>query len=198
MQQTTNGSVGGSPTIQNLSKALMLFQVKIDTIKFDSNNPFFKSKYASLTHILESIKDALIECNLVISQFPTGENGLTTILMHTESGEWLSSTYYMQPEKNTPQAHGSVVTYQRRYCIQSILNLCFDEDDDGNTATHGSSSPNKTKGDDKPWLNANSDMFHKAVEKLKDGTTTIDKIKLAFNMNKSVEKILKQVLIDNK
>lgn len=178
-----------SPSIINLTKALMLFQIKTETIKFDSVNPFFKSKYASLTHILETIKDSLIECGLVIMQLPTDNNGLTTMLIHAESGEYIRSTYYMEAEKNTPQAHGSVVTYQRRYCIQSILNLSFDVDDDANEATP-SNKENVTKGDDKPWLNENTDMFNKAKAKLKDGSTTIDKIRQAFKVSKKVEQAL--------
>lgn len=165
MEQTIHSlqssSLRGSASIVNLTKALLTFQVKTETIKFDQTNPFFKSKYASLTHILETIKDPLIECGLVISQFPIDSNGLVTMLIHAESGEYLSSTYYMTPEKNTPQSHGSVVTYQRRYCIQSILGLCFDVDDDGNEASNGSQKQSKQNMeiDNRPVLNANSEML---------------------------------------
>ena len=183
-----------STSIQKLATALHLFHVKMDTIKFDSVNPFFNSKYASLTNILQAIKEPLSESGLVLIQMPCGDNGLTTLLVHTESGEYVSSTYHMQPDKNTPQAHGSVVSYQRRYCVQSILNLSFDEDDDANIATHGTSKPvqqqAKTTGDEKPWMNENTDMFNKAVAKLKSGETTIPKIKLAFRLSKKVETLL--------
>jgi hypothetical protein len=177
-----------SQSIANLTKALLLFQIKIDTIKFDQTNPFFKSKYASLTHILETIKDPLTECGLVISQFPTDNNGLVTMLIHAESGEYIRTTYYMQPEKNTPQAHGSVVTYQRRYCVQSILNLCFDEDDDANAAsrTDNNTSFNKPK----PKLTTDSDVYKAAIEKLRQGTTTMEKIKMYYDIPKSVEKMM--------
>lgn len=168
----------------------------MDTIKFDSVNPFFNSKYASLTNILQAIKEPLSESGLVLIQMPCGDNGLTTLLVHTESGEYVSSTYHMQPDKNTPQAHGSVVSYQRRYCVQSILNLSFDEDDDANLATHGSSKPSdkpvtqKPSADDKPWMNEGSEMFNRAIAKLKTGETTIPKIKLAFRLSKKVEALL--------
>lgn len=187
-----------SPSINNLTKALLLFQVKVDTIKFDSDNPFFRSKYASLTQILQKIKDPLIESGLVVSQFPIGKDGLVTMLIHAESGEYIRTTYYMQPEKETPQAHGSVVTYQRRYCIQSILNLNFDNDDDANAASPSNNpNPDPAKASkeskaskEKQWLNKGTDMFDKAIAKLKDGTTTIDKIKAAFKVNKEVMQYL--------
>lgn len=195
-----------SKEIQKIAQALHLFHIKMDTIKYDSVNPFFNSKYASLTHILETIKMPLQESGLVLIQMPTEENGLTTMLVHAESGEFISSTYYMTADKNTPQAHGSVVSYQRRYCVQSILNLCFDVDDDANIATHGNitkeqfvqkqASAEKKKTTDeveKQWLNENSDMFILAIEKLKAGTTTIEKIKKAFKLSKKIEEKLKEI-----
>ncbi len=50
-----------SNTIAELAKALVLFHVKVDTIKKDAKNPFFKSTYASLPNILEGINEPLIE-----------------------------------------------------------------------------------------------------------------------------------------
>ena len=97
-------------------------------------NPFFKSKYADLPTILSEINEPLQKAELVISQFPVGENELETILIHTASGEWMSGRYKMTPSKNDPQGQGSVITYQRRYAIGAVLNLNIDEDDDGNQA----------------------------------------------------------------
>lgn len=129
-----------SESIKNLSKALTTFHLKVDKIKKDAKNPFFKSSYASLSNILDAINEPLIECGLTISQFPTGENGLTTILMH-ESGEFISAEYQMRPVKDDPQGRGSAITYQRRYAIASVLSLNIDDDDDANLATHGKKQP---------------------------------------------------------
>lgn len=125
-----------SESIKNLSKALTTFHLKVDKIKKDAKNPFFKSSYASLSNILDAINEPLIECGLSISQFPTGENGLTTILMH-ESGEYISAEYQMRPVKDDPQGRGSCLTYMRRYSTSAVLFLNFDDDDDANLATHG-------------------------------------------------------------
>lgn len=181
-----------SNDIKALTNALQVFHIKMGNIKFDSVNPFFNSKYASLTQILDAIRDPLQESGLVIVQLPFEENGLTTMLIHAESGQFISTTYFMKPDKQTPQAYGSVITYQRRYCIQSILNLCFEEDDDANNAmpTTKQSKPVAKKEDDRQWLNKNTEMFNRAVEKLKSGDTTIDKIKLAFKLSKEVETLL--------
>ncbi len=124
-----------SESIKNISLALLEFQSKLKGVSKDSTNPFFKSKYASLSHIQETIQDPLINCGLVYIQNPVGENGLTTMLIHAKSGEFFKSTYEMKPEKNTPQGKGSCITYQKRYTLSAILGLNTDYDDDGNAAS---------------------------------------------------------------
>lgn len=123
-----------SPTIGELAKALATFATKMKTVSFDSNNPFFKSKYASLTALVENARVELSSCGLAVSQLTEGEGSVTTILMHT-SGEWISSNLKLTPAKNDPQGLGSAITYSRRYAYASILGLVADNDDDGNEAT---------------------------------------------------------------
>lgn len=124
-----------SESIKNLSKALITFHLKVDKVKKDAKNPFFKSSYASLSNILDAINEPLIESGLSFAQFPTGEYGLTTILLHGETGEFIQSTYDMKPVKDDPQGRGSVITYQRRYALASVLGLNIDDDDDGNSGS---------------------------------------------------------------
>lgn len=123
-----------SESVKEIAGALCLFQQKVGKIKKESNNPFFKSKYASLANILDVVQGPLSECGLSLIQMPIRENELETILMHI-SGEWMASTYTMRPVKNDPQGIGSCITYQRRYAIGAILNLNIDDDDDGNKAS---------------------------------------------------------------
>ena len=162
-----------STSIQNIAKALLTFQVKVDKVKKDAKNPFFKSSYASLTNIQESIHDALVESGLVYSQFPDGEHGLTTLVMHTDSGEFLQSTYTMKPVKDDPQGVGSCITYQKRYALAAALGLQIDEDDDGNKAS-GRSPVNTTSYNhkqigttEKPLIS--NEAFKKACDRIKAG-----------------------------
>ena len=179
-----------SQSIKALANALMIFHLKVDNIKKDAKNPFFKSSYASLSNILNSISEPLTESGLVVSQFPTGENGLTTILIHTESGEYLKDTYFMHPTQNTPQQVGSCITYQRRYALASILALNIDDDDDGNTATFGGKNPAEAEDNNKKWLNKDTKDFDNAKQKLKDGKITITEIRNHYKVSKEVEKLL--------
>ena len=123
-----------SETIKQLATALCKFQGEVEKIKKTETNPFFKSKYASLSDILDVIRHPLADNGLSFVQFPSGLYGLTTMLMH-ESGEWISESYTMEPTKKDPQGAGSVITYQRRYALGAILGLNIDVDDDGNEAS---------------------------------------------------------------
>jgi ERF superfamily len=122
-----------SESIKELATALSKFQGEVQTIKKDATNPFFKSKYAPLDTIIEGIKKPLMANGLSYSQFPTGDNELSTILMHS-SGEWIQSSVKMFAKDNTPQAQGSSITYMRRYAISAILGIATDDDDDANIA----------------------------------------------------------------
>lgn len=154
-----------SESIVNLSKSLSLFHTKVSTIKRDSLNPFFKKNYASLSNILNEIEMPLLESGLTFTQFPCGQNGLTTILLHSESGEYIMANYLMQPEKNTPQALGSSITYQRRYSLCAILGLNVEDDDAENTKKEVVSKPNtptEPKNEIKTvWLT--QEQFDKAI-----------------------------------
>jgi hypothetical protein len=122
-----------SESIKALSMALAKFHSQVGKIAKDAKNPFFKSNYASLSHILQEVSEPLQSAGLVIAQFPDG-TGLVTMLIHSESGEYISSNYTMPVAKqNDPQAVGSAITYARRYAVSSILSLNV-SDDDGNAA----------------------------------------------------------------
>jgi hypothetical protein len=174
-----------SESIEQIAKALITFHVKCDTIKKDAKNPFFKSSYASLTNILDAINEPLIECGLSISQFPTGTDGLTTILMH-QSGEYIAGEYSMRPAKDDPQGRGSAITYQRRYAIASVLSLNIDEDDDGNAATHGKSTPDQ---DNREWLNKDTENFLKVIAYL-NGGGQISEVEKKYKLSKDIKQSL--------
>ena len=183
-----------SNEINELAKGLILFHVKCEGIKKDAKNPFFKSTYASLPKIIEAITEPLAESGLALTMFPIDENSLYCLLMHT-SGQWIEATYTMKPVKDTPQDKGSCITYARRYCISSILNLQIDDimsDDDGNKAS-GKAEVNAErkapiKDDGKAWLNKSTPEYDKAVKYLQGGGL-VAKIKEKYKLNKETETI---------
>jgi hypothetical protein len=132
-----------SESIKNIASALALFQSEVEAVTKDAENPFFKSKYATLENVIATIKPLLAKNALSYAQFPDGD-GLYTILMHT-SGEWMGAHASLELKNRTPQDQGSAITYMRRYALSGMLGLSTEEDDDGNTAS-------KPKAEDaKPW-----------------------------------------------
>lgn len=121
-----------SESIKNLAEALCKFQSNMEAITKDAENPFFKSRYASLAAIIDDTREGLAKNGLSYVQFPV-EDGLTTVLMHN-SGEWMSASFIMKPVDNKPQSVGSALSYARRYALSAILGLQV-EDDDGNAAS---------------------------------------------------------------
>jgi hypothetical protein len=172
-----------SDNITNIATALVKFQSTVSKVTKEASNPFFKSRYASLANILDTIQKPLTECGLAISQFPDVD-ALTTIIIHSESGEWMESSYVMPLAKqNDPQAMGSAITYARRYALGSILNLNIDNDDDGEKAMGRTSAPKKDE------LNPKHPNWAKAMEHLKTGGLMSD-IMTKYEVNVGNQKLL--------
>ena len=180
-----------SEKIIELTKGLFKFHTLVGKIAKDAKNPFFKSNYASLSHILEEISEPLQQAGLVITQWPNGTK-LTTMLIHAESGEFFQSDYEMPVAKqNDPQALGSAISYARRYAVTSILSLNID-DDDANKASGKSPDKTKSKEPDKPWLNK-GEQLDKAMEYLRAGGS-IETIKQKYAISKEVMASLQTVI----
>jgi len=177
-----------SESIKNIASALCKFQGTVETIVKTATNPFFKSKYANLADILDVIREPLQVNGLSFVQFPEGESGLTTMLMH-ESGEHITATYIMKPVKNDPQGQGSAITYQRRYALGAILGLNIDEDDDGNGASKGEKEKPKDESKELPWLNPNTQNWIDCIKALQ-GPYVIADIKKKYRITKINEALL--------
>jgi len=163
-----------SESIGNLSLALSKVQSKLRPAKENAKNPFFKSNYADLGSVWDSVRNLLAENELSIIQMPTDVGGLTTILIHS-SGEYLSSTMYI-PSKEDAHGVGSAISYARRYALASFIGVVTG-DDDGNGAveTH---KPQK-KSTPKPKELLSEDKFEAMIEAIKDGKGEVVKQKLA-------------------
>lgn len=126
-----------SKEIAELCKALVVAQGEFKNVIKDSDNPYYKSKYADLGSVVEMARPVLAKNGLAISQLirPNSEVAeVETNLLHT-SGQWISSTITLKPTKSDPQGMGSAITYARRYALSAILGIASEVDDDANSAS---------------------------------------------------------------
>lgn len=182
--------------MKNLLKALAGFHATCGPVIKTSDNPFFKSRYASLEAIQEHVRKPLQLNGLVVTQTNKVSDGqaiVVSTVWHVESGESLYSEFPVVVGKHTAQDYGSAVTYAKRYSLTGLLNLTIsDEDDDGNKATSSVASvasvanKNTSNGPDLPWLNENSPEWSKVVESLKSGYTMAD-VRKKFKVSKAIE-----------
>jgi hypothetical protein len=129
-----------SESTAELDAALAKAQGEFPKVIKDSDNPFFKSKYADLATLINTVQDVLGKNGLSIRQHLETEITeivtflcVTTRLSHL-SGQFEESTLKMPLVDIKPQTVGSCSTYCRRYALQSVLRLAG-EDDDGNAAS---------------------------------------------------------------
>lgn len=118
-----------------LAAALIEFQADLPDIGLDSENPHFKSKFASLPKITKIVLPLLAANRLSFTAggvMQDGQFGLSATLLH-ESGEERSGFFPIIA--TDPQKIGSAITYARRYLLASLTGIVADADDDGNAAS---------------------------------------------------------------
>jgi len=130
-------SITTSPEIKNISAALLGFQGQVRGVGRDSTNPGFKSKYASLENVVDTIREALQSSGLAFMQsggaIVDGTMAMTTRIIHASSGEWIEGNMDIMLGKRDPQGVGSAQTYAQRYHLMAMLGLP-PVDDDGEAA----------------------------------------------------------------
>ena len=186
-----------SESITNISKALVAFGQSMPKVPKDKVNPHFKSKYASLSIMIEKATPILAANKLVIVQQIDGD-ALTTTLLH-ESGEYITATATMPCSNPTnPQAMGSAITYARRYAYGSILSLDIDDDDDANAATvapkqvpQPKPQPKVVPKAERIIVSEGDETFLKIVKAVSDGKATIQQAIDKYSISEEVEASLK-------
>jgi hypothetical protein len=134
---------------QSLATAkLEIMKVMGNAVK-GTDNPYFKSMYADLKSVNDTIMSAMKEAKqfLLIEQYPFVDYNIPEILekrvprvevltriTDTKSGEFEEHRLSCFPAKDDPQAIGSSITYLRRYSLMPIFNIS-PADDDGNAGS---------------------------------------------------------------
>lgn len=120
-----------SESIAGLATALAKAQAELSNPKKTSANPFFKSKYADLSEVINVSKSILSEHGLSILQLPSFHDGrvnVETVITHA-TGEYISDVLSLPVAKQDAQSIGSAITYARRYSWAAICGLAQEDDD---------------------------------------------------------------------
>lgn len=123
-----------SESINELATALAAAQAEMKNAKLNKTNPHFKSRYADLAEIRDTVTPALSRHGIAVMQgTDMTETGLVVVtkLVH-KSGQWIESRFPIAQDK--PQSMGSAYTYARRYSLSAMCAISADEDDDANAA----------------------------------------------------------------
>jgi hypothetical protein len=127
--------------VDKVSAALVACQGALKPAEFDSSNPFFKSRYASLGAVIAASREALAKHGLAILQRPTIVGDLVSVqttIIHssgqTLDGGVMSLNLEGSDRNSDAQIAGSILTYLKRYAWASVLGIYADSDDDGNSA----------------------------------------------------------------
>jgi hypothetical protein len=132
-----------SDSLGYISPALVKALAEIGGVAKSADNPFFKSKYATLEAVIEASKPVLVANGLAVMQgggsYSNGALAITTRIIH-DTGEWIETTMEIPLAKSDPQGAGSAVSYGRRYALMALLNMPA-VDDDGNAASKPAEPP---------------------------------------------------------
>lgn len=154
-----------SESIKSLSEAMAKAQGEIENAGKNSINPHFKSKYADLAEVLNTVRPVWSANGLSIMQFPSYHDGVASVetLITHSSGEWISSIASAQVGKPDAQGIGSATTYLRRYSAAAAAGIA-QEDDDANSSI-GAAPKNKTGLDAIPDdKSVNADIVYKFTD----------------------------------
>jgi hypothetical protein len=127
-----------SPTPTNANADLVAFLNDVGNVHADRVNPAFKSKYASLAEVLETIKGVAAKHRLAVVQLLDSEDGkviVHTTIRHVDGTTFGAGRLSVKAEGLTPQQIGSAITYLRRQSLMTAVGISTDLDDDGAAAS---------------------------------------------------------------
>ena len=142
-----------SEEIGKLAQALLKVQRQLQPALKDADNPFTKSRYATLNSVMDSCRQALLDNGIWLCQYPPVESGclgLVTKLTHAESGQWQASLAVVPLPRADPQGVGISMTYIRRYALSAMLGIVTEEDTDGEFPKNRQIGPYARKGPQMP------------------------------------------------
>jgi hypothetical protein len=128
-----------SPETNAITEALAKAQAEYPIVAYDSNNPHFKSKFASYAQCCDSLRGPLTKHGLALPDFRPGLVGGQWIVVGTlrhKGGQWISGVAPLLMPKGDMQAFGAAMTYAKRTLLMALVGgFSGEADDDGHSVS---------------------------------------------------------------
>jgi ERF superfamily len=155
--------------IKDIADALAKAQAAMSNPTFDSKNPHFGNRFASLAAVRNAVVPVLAKHGISLTQnLETRENGIacTTLLTHSSGQQMVFGPLVLPTSKADAQGFGSAATYARRYSIMAVAGVVGDDDDDAEAAVTAHNGHHKQ---DNKKAKEYADRFAEAVQNGIDG-----------------------------
>jgi hypothetical protein len=181
-----------------LNKALATARKEIENPRFDSENPHYRSKFASLRAVIDATIPIAAKYGIAVNQdIRSTERGIACYmhLCHESGQEKTYGPLTMHATKSDPQGYASASTYARRYQLMSVFGVAGDADDDGNAASESAfSSVAKRSKIRNDLLKAAKDGDDKRVAEIRANLDNDQKAELMSIISKPQQKFIKESL----
>lgn len=120
-----------SDCIAELAKSLAAAQLEVENAGKNAANPHFRSRYADLAEVLNTVRPVFAKHGLSFVQMPSyaaPNASVETLLLHS-SGEFISGNCSMPVSRHDAQGVGSAITYLRRYSLAAMAGISQEDDD---------------------------------------------------------------------
>jgi hypothetical protein len=142
-----------SDQINEIAAAFAKAQSEMQNAVFDSKNPHFGNRFASLAAVRDAVLPALARNGIATFQdILNVEGGIscTTILVHSSGQKMEFGPLIMPFTKADAQGFGSAATYCKRYHLMAVGVVAGDADDDAQAAVGKPTAyaePHRPQGD---------------------------------------------------
>jgi hypothetical protein len=124
-----------------LYAALADAQAEMSHASRESTNPYYNSRYADLSQVMDAARGPLNKHGIAILQMPFTRAGRAVVVTRFghKSGQWIESELELTPMQKqkdgpwvrveSPHAMGSAISYARRYSLLAMSGIATDDDD---------------------------------------------------------------------
>jgi hypothetical protein len=123
---------------KNIYSVILQARGMIGAVSKNAKNPFFKSNYADINNVIETITPVCESLGIVFTQCPKVIDGkdvlYTRLTLQDNNEQFIDSEVRLLLPSADMQKLGSAITYARRYALISMFGL-ETEDDDGQSAS---------------------------------------------------------------